>query len=114
MSKARQAARAQRERAVAEQAAARRAEQERLTAARARRERRSLAWRRIRIWQHGATFHRRRETREAAGALATLILLALLVVYLVTRSWGAVLGTALVCVVAGPVLVLLFFDRRRS
>jgi Flp pilus assembly protein TadB len=108
MSKARQLARAERERTAAQRAAARRAEQERAAAVRARRGRRVLAWRRIRLWQHGPGFRRRRETW---GALATLVLLALLVVYLVSRSWGAVLGTALICIVAAPVLVLLFFDR---
>ncbi|MDT4918582.1 MAG: hypothetical protein QOH89_3282 [Pseudonocardiales bacterium] len=111
MSKARQIARAEREKAATAAAAAARAEQERLAAARARQERRSLAWRRVRIWQHGPGFRRH---REQWGALATLILLILLVVYLFSRSWSAVLATALALVVCAPVLVLLFFDRSRK
>jgi Flp pilus assembly protein TadB len=111
MSKARQLARAERQRVATERAAARRAEQQRIAAARARRERRALAWRRLRLWQHGPAFRRRRETW---GALGILVLLTMLVVYVVTRSWGAVLGTALVFVVGAPVLVLLFFDRSRK
>jgi Flp pilus assembly protein TadB len=111
MSKARQIARAERQRAAAEHAALVRAEHERAAEARARRERRSLAWRRIRIWQHGPGFHRRRETW---GALATLVLLVLLVVYLVSRSLGDVLVSALAMLLFAPVLVLLFFDRSRK
>jgi Flp pilus assembly protein TadB len=111
MSKARQLARAERERAAAERAALARAEQQKATAARIRRERRALAWRRIRLWQHGPGFARRRETW---GALATLVLLILLVVYLVTRTLGPVLVTALALLVCAPVLVLLFFDRSRK
>jgi Flp pilus assembly protein TadB len=111
MSKARQSARAERQRLAAERAAAARLEQEKSALARARRERRSLAWRRVRLWQHGPGFRRRRETW---GALATLILLILLVVYLFSRSFADVLVTALALVVCAPVLVLLFFDRSRS
>jgi Flp pilus assembly protein TadB len=111
MSKARQLARAERQREMAERAAARQAEQEKAAVARSRRERRALAWRRVRLWQHGPSFRRRRETW---GALATLVLLSLLLVYLLSRSWGAVLGTALIFVVGAPVLVLLFFDRSRK
>jgi Flp pilus assembly protein TadB len=111
VSKARQTARAQRERAAAERAAAARAEQQRAAAARARRERRVLAWRRTRLWQHGPRFRRRRETW---GAFATVLLLILFVVYLVTRSFGAVLVTALALLIVAPVLYLLFFDRSHS
>ena len=110
MSKARQIARAERQRLAAERAATARAEQQKAAAARARRERWSLAWRRIRIWQHGPAFRRRRETW---GAFATLLLLILLVVYLGTRSIGAVLISALALLVCGPVLFLLFFERSR-
>jgi Flp pilus assembly protein TadB len=96
---------------MAERAAARQAEQEKAAVARSRRGRRALTWRRVRLWQHGPSFRRRRETW---GALATLVLLSLLLVYLLSRSWGAVLGTALIFVVGAPVLVLLFFDRSRK
>jgi Flp pilus assembly protein TadB len=111
MSKARQSARAERQRAVAQRDAVRQAQQARLAATRARRERRALTWRRVRLWQHGPAFRRRRETW---GALGSLVLLSMMVVYLLTRSWGAVLGTALIFVVGAPVLVLLFFDRSRK
>jgi Flp pilus assembly protein TadB len=110
MSKQRQLARAERQRIAAERAAAAHVERQRSAAARARRERRALAWRRFRIWQHGPAFQRRRETW---GAFATLLLLILLVVYLVTRSFGAVLVTALALLICAPVLALLFFDRSR-
>ena len=110
MSKARQIARAQRERAAAASAAAARAEQERAAADRARRERRSLRWRRLRLWQHGAGFRR---DRERWGWLGVLVFLGLLVTYLFTRSIGALVGTALIFVIAAPVLVLLFLDRNR-
>jgi Flp pilus assembly protein TadB len=110
VSKARQLARAERARAAAERAAAARLEHEKAAAARARRARRSLIWRRNRLWQHGPAFRRQRETW---GALATLVLLVLLVVYLVSRSVGALLVTALAVLVCAPVLLLLFFDRSK-
>jgi Flp pilus assembly protein TadB len=111
VSKARQLARAERQRDAAERAAVRQAENQKAAAARARRERRALAWRRIRLWQHGPSFRRQRETW---GVLGTLVLLSMLLVYLLSRSWGAVLGTALIFVVGAPVLVRLFFDRSRK
>jgi Flp pilus assembly protein TadB len=111
MSRQRQIARAQREAAAAAAAAAARAEQERAVADRARRERRSLMWRRIRLWQHGAGFRR---DRERWGWLGVLVFLGLLVTYLFTRSIGALVGTALIFVLAAPVLVLLFLDRNRK
>jgi len=110
MSKARQVARAERQRLAAERAAAARAQQEKAAAARSRRERRSLAWRRIRIWQHGTGFRR---NRERWGALAALAMCVLLIVFLFTGSFDAVVGTALVLVIALPVLVLLIVDRSR-
>jgi Flp pilus assembly protein TadB len=110
MSKARQVARAERERKAAAAAEAARLEQERTAAARARRERRALAWRRVRIWQHGSRFRR---NRESWGWLGVLVFLGLLVTYLFTRSIGALVGTALIFVIAAPVLVLLFVDRNR-
>jgi Flp pilus assembly protein TadB len=110
MSKARQLARAERERAATERAAARQAERQKAAATRARREQRALAWRRLRVWQHGTSFRR---NRERWGALATVVLAAMLLVWIFTRSVGAVVGTGLVFVIAGPVLVLLFIDRRR-
>ena len=110
MSKARQIARAERERLAAERAAAAQAEAQKAAALRARRERRALLWRRVRIWQHGTTFRR---NRERWGWLGVLVFLGLLVSYLFTRSIGALIGTALIFVIAGPVLVLLFVDRNR-
>jgi Flp pilus assembly protein TadB len=111
MSKSRQLARAERERAAAERTAARRAEHARAAAVRARQQRRALTWRRLRIWQHGPGFRR---NRDKWGALGALVLVALVGVFVITRSIGAVLGTALVLIVGAPVLVLLFFDRSRK
>jgi hypothetical protein len=111
MSKARQVARAERERLAAERVAAAQAAAAKAAELRARQERRSLLWRRLRLWQHGSGFRRQRETW---GALATLILLVLLVVYLFSRSWSTVFAIALALVVCTPVLVLLFFDRSRK
>jgi Flp pilus assembly protein TadB len=110
VSKARQVARAERERAAAAAAAAARTEQQRVAAERARRARRSLLWRRLRLWQHGSGFRR---DRERWGWLGVLVFLGLLVTYLFTRSIGALVGTALIFVIAAPVLVLLFLDRNR-
>jgi Flp pilus assembly protein TadB len=110
VSRQRQAARAERERLAAERAAAEQAERERLAVERARRERRALTWRRLRLWQHGPAFRRH---RERWGALATLVLLILFVVWLATDSVLYLLVTALALVVCAPVLLLLFFDRSR-
>ena len=70
-------------------------------------------WRRVRLWQHSAGHGRQRRTRERIGGLLTVALLAVVAVYVATRSLADVLGTVLVLVVASPVLVMLFFDRRR-
>jgi Flp pilus assembly protein TadB len=110
VSKARQIARAERARLAHERAAVARLDAERAAAARARRERRALLWRRVRIWQHGPGFRR---NRERWGWLGVLVFLGLLVTYLFTRSIGALVGTALIFVIAAPVLVLLFVDRKR-
>jgi len=109
VSKQRHAARAERERVAAERNAAARAVRERAAGERARRKRRSLAWRRVRLWQHGPVFRR---NRERWGAFGTVMLLIPLLVYLFSRSLTNVLVTALALVVCAPVLVLLFFDRR--
>ena len=111
MSKQRQLARAERQRLAAQRAAAAEAQRSKAAAVRARRERRTLLWRRLRLWQHGPGFRR---NRERWGALGALSLCALVVVFVVTRSVAAVVGTALVLVIAAPVLVLFVVDRRRS
>jgi Flp pilus assembly protein TadB len=111
VSKQRQLARAERARVAAERSEQHRAERERAAALRARREQRRLTWRRLRLWQHGPAFRRH---RERWGALATLVLLILLLVYLFSRSVTDVLVTALALVICLPVLVLLFIDRRSS
>ena len=69
----------------------------------------ALAWRRLRLWQHGPSFRR---NRERWGALATLVLIVLLLAWLFTHSVAVLIGTALVCAVGTPVLVLLFIDGR--
>ena len=110
VSKQRAQARAAREAAAAQRAAEAEARRAKEVADRERRERRALLWRRHRLWQHGATFHRR---RDSWAALATLALVLLLTTYLFTSSVTAVLLVALVLVIAGPVLVMMTFDRRR-
>ena len=111
MSKARKLARAEREAAGSARAEALRLERARDAERRARRERRALWWRRIRLWQHGPTFRRH---REAFGVLAVIVFLTLLVVYLLTSSWSAVLGAALFAIIATPVLAKLVLDRSHS
>jgi hypothetical protein len=83
---------------------------DRAARSRARREQLGLRWRRVRLWQHGPGFSRR---REAAGALAALVLVLVVITYVVSRSATDVLVVALVLLVAAPVLGLLFFGRGR-
>lgn len=111
MSKARALARAERAAAAARRAEEERARRDKATAARARQERRALLWRRLRLWQHGPGFRRRKETW---AALATVVMLVLFVTYLITSSVGAVLFVALIVLIASPALVMLFFDRSRT
>jgi Flp pilus assembly protein TadB len=111
VSKDRAVARAQREAYAAQRAERVRAEAAKTAAERARREQRALWWRRIRLWQHGASFRR---NRERWAAVATLVLIALLLVYFLTRSLTAVFAGALFAVVGTPVLVLLIVDRSRK
>jgi Flp pilus assembly protein TadB len=110
MSKERAKARAVREAAAAVRAGEHQERVARQSAERVKRERRALRWRRIRLWQHGSSFHRR---RDSWAALATLSLVLLLVAYLITSSFRAVLIVALILVIAGPALVMLTFERRR-
>jgi hypothetical protein len=109
MSKARAQARTQR--AALRTARGREQDQRRAreSAVQARRSRRSLLWRRARLWQHGAGFAR---NKEKWATLATLVLISLLVTYFLSRSVNDVLLVALVCLVATPALVALLFDRR--
>ncbi|MDT4971980.1 MAG: hypothetical protein QOG22_2123 [Pseudonocardiales bacterium] len=104
-------ARAEREAAAARRRAQAQVRREREVAERSRRERRELTWRRVRLWQHGPAFRRH---KEAWAALATLILVILLLSYLFTSSLGAVLFVALVLLIASPALVKLFIDRSRK
>jgi Flp pilus assembly protein TadB len=104
-------ARAEREAAAARRRVEAQARREREVAERSRRERRELTWRRVRLWQHGPAFRRH---KEAWAALATLILVILLLSYLFTSSLGAVLFVALVLLIASPALVKLFIDRSRK
>jgi Flp pilus assembly protein TadB len=110
MSKDRAKARAAREAAAAQRALENEARLGREAAERARRERRALRWRRMRLWQHGSSFHRR---RDSWAALATLALVLMLVAFLLTGSLRAVLFVVLILVIGGPALVMLTFDRRR-
>jgi Flp pilus assembly protein TadB len=111
MSKERAKARAVREAVAAERAAAMAADRAKVAAERARREERALRWRRLRLWQHGSGFHRK---RDSWAALATLALVLLLTTYLFTSSVQAVLLVALVLVISGPALVMLTFDRNKK
>jgi Flp pilus assembly protein TadB len=111
LSKERARARAVREAAAAQKAAAEKERREKEAAAQARRERRDLAWRRNRLWQHGSGYRRR---KEAIAALLTLDLVVLLVAYLLTSSVQAVLFVLLVLIIASPALAKLIFDRSRK
>jgi Flp pilus assembly protein TadB len=111
MSKERARARAVREAAAAQRAAAGRERREKDAAAQARRERRDLAWRRNRLWQHGSGYRRRKE--QIAGLL-TLDLVLLLLAYLLTSSLTAVLFVLLVLLIATPALAMLTNDRNRK
>jgi Flp pilus assembly protein TadB len=111
VSKARAIARAERAAAAARRAADTQASREREAAERARRDRRDLIWRRVRLWQHGAAFRRH---KEAWAALATLVMVVLLLTYLLTSSFGAVFLVALVLIIASPALVRVFLDRSRK
>ena len=108
MSKQRQVARAQREAQAAARAEAARAAAARRSGAAGRRERRALLWRRLRVWQHRPGSRQ----RERFGVLGILVLVVLLTVFFVTRSWSATLGAALICVIAAPVYLVL--DRSSS
>jgi len=109
VSKQRAKARAEREAVAAQRTAAERAVRERETARRQRQEKRQLAWRRARLWQHGAGFRRNKETW---AALLTLVLVAVLLTYLVTSSINAVIVVLLVGVIAFPALAVSMMDRR--
>lgn len=111
MSKERARTREQRHAAAAQRLADEQARRDKAAAERARRERRSLAWRRVRLWQHGTGFRRR---KESWAALGTLALILLLLAYLLTSSFRMVLLMVLVLVIAFPALVMLTFDRRHK
>jgi hypothetical protein len=65
----------------------------------------------MRLWQHGPTFRRH---KESWAALATTVLVLLVVAYLFTGSAAAVLLVALVLLIASPALVKVFLDRSRK
>ena len=112
MSKQRQRERAARTAEAAARAAATQEQRRAASVSRARAQRRRLLWNRLRLWQHGPGS---RHQREQWGALGTIVLLVLLVVYIWTRSFAATAGSALICVIAAPVLAMLIFhDRSRS
>ncbi|MGH8963330.1 MAG: hypothetical protein ACRDWT_19425 [Jatrophihabitantaceae bacterium] len=110
MSRQRALARAEREAAAVRRAANDQARRQRESLERARRDLRALRWRRLRLWQ-SAPGRRRTEDR---AVLATLSLVLFVVVYVLTGSIRAVLGMALILLVAGPVLVKLTSDRSRK
>jgi Flp pilus assembly protein TadB len=110
VSKQRAQARAARDAEAARRAADAQAQREKDAAERARRERRDLTWRRLRLWQHGSGFRRR---KEGWAALATLAMVLILLAFLLTDSLKVVFLVVLVLLIAGPALVMLTFDRRR-
>jgi len=69
-----------------------------------------MLWRHNRLWQHGPSFRR---NKEKWAALATVVMVLMLVAYFLTGSLGAVLLVVLVLMIASPALVMLFFDRSR-
>ncbi len=112
MSKDRARARAQRE-ALALVNARDRAEAAQRTEARTsdrqrRRSTRQQLWRRMRLWQNGPGTGR---NRERWSALVVGVLVALLLTYLLTSSWTAVLAGLLVTVIAIPALIAVVSDR---
>lgn len=107
MSKARALARAERQAAAAVRSAQAQARREREAIERARAERRALIWRRVRLWQRGSS---RRHT-EVRAALASLVLVLLVLAYLFTGSVTAIFAMALILLVASPLLLKLSFDR---
>jgi hypothetical protein len=107
VSRARALARAEREAAAAQKKVADEQRREREAAERARRDQRALRWRRLRIWQ-GAPGRRRAEVR---AGLATLTLVLFVVIYVITGSVRALLGMALILIIASPMLIKLSFDR---
>jgi Flp pilus assembly protein TadB len=109
VSKERARSRAAREAEAAQRAGVDAERRARLAARQARRERRDLAWRRLRLWQHGSGYRRR---KEGIAALLTLDLVVLLLAYLLTSSIGAVFLVLLVLLVATPALAMLTFDSR--
>ena len=76
-----------------------------------RRDRRAARWRRNRLWRHGPQFRR---DKEKWALLATVLVLALLVTYILTGSAAAVLLVVLVGLIAAPAVAMLVFDRRSS
>jgi Flp pilus assembly protein TadB len=109
VSKARAQARAARAADTARRVAEEEQRRAKMAAQRAKRERRNLAWRRMRLWQHGSGFTRR---KEGWAALATLAMVLILLAFLLTDSLSVVLLVVLVLIVGAPVLVMLTFDRR--
>jgi Flp pilus assembly protein TadB len=107
VSRQRALVRAERERVAAARAAELAAQRQQLAARRAREQRRSAAWRQMRLWRG-----RSRRHRELWATLASVLLVVLVATYLVTRSLGAVLLVLLVFCLAAPAAVVL--STRRS
>jgi Flp pilus assembly protein TadB len=110
VSKDRAQARAAREADAVRRDAAERERQAALADRARRRARRSLAWRRLRLWHHT---DRSRRHRERWAALATLVIIAVLVAYFLTSSLSVVLLVLLVLAVGAPALIVLTFERGR-
>ena len=109
MSKERARTRARRDAERAQLTAAREAARARELERAARTRRRRQTWRHLRLWRHGPGFRR---DKEKWAALATIVLVCLLVTFLLTSSVQAVVAVGLVCAIAAPALAALMFDRR--
>jgi len=110
MSKERAKRRAAQEALQAEQRREKLLAQEAQARQRARRQRRELAWRRVRLWQHGPNAHQHRESWVLIG---TVVFAVLGVTYLFTESIPDVLVLALIGILVAPLVLVFSFGRRR-
>jgi Flp pilus assembly protein TadB len=110
VSKERAKRRAERESLTMEQRQEKLRAQQVLAKRRRRKQRRALAWRRLRLWQHGPGGNRQRENWTLLG---TVVVAVLVLTYMFTESTREVLGIALIGLIASPLLLVLVFGRRK-
>lgn len=85
-------------------------QRERDAAARDRRERRLALWRRVRLWQRSPN----RRHAEVRSVLAAAVLVLLVLTYLFTGSWKAVVGGVLVLAIGSPLVLKFGFDKGKT